>query len=81
MLPLLGRVVALQEGLDRLVLLVELGHVRDQVLDDVHYMIRYGQHLGNDGSMLQKATYCEEGGIVWKPSSRFGRYGKDKPRC
>lgn len=34
---LLGRVVVLQERLDRLVLLVELRHVRDEILDDVHW--------------------------------------------
>lgn len=30
-----GRSVALQIGLDRLVLLVEVGQVRDEILDDV----------------------------------------------
>lgn len=36
-LTLLGGVVVLQPRLNRLVLLVELGHVRDEVLDNVHY--------------------------------------------
>ena len=32
----LGRIIVLQVGLDRLVLLVEMGEVGDQVLDNVH---------------------------------------------
>jgi len=44
---LLGRVVVLQERLDRLVLLVELRHVRDEILDDVH--VRQRVKLGSLG--------------------------------
>ena len=36
-LALRGRVVVLQIGLYRLVLLVEVGQVRDEVLDDIHW--------------------------------------------
>jgi hypothetical protein len=43
-LALLRGVVVLQPGLDGLVLLVELGHVGDEVLDDIH--VREGVDLG-----------------------------------
>lgn len=82
---LLGRVVVLQERLDRLVLLVELRHVRDEILDDVHWRkeitsmfrqlksARYHQASGK--------TYCEAEGKAWKPWFRFDRYERDRPRC
>ena len=36
-LPVCWRVVVLEVGLDRLILFVELGEVRDEVLDNIHY--------------------------------------------
>jgi hypothetical protein len=41
-----GGGVALEIWLDRLVLLVEVGHIRDQVLDDVSVRQRVDARLG-----------------------------------
>ena len=42
----LGHLVGLQIRLDRLVLLVELGHVGYEILDDVHYAEGSGSEYG-----------------------------------
>ena len=76
-LALLGRVIVLQIGLNRLVLLVELSEIGNQVLDDVHWARKVrGMQL-----KAAKATNCVEVGKSWSPCSGFGQFCRDTQEC
>ena len=80
MFPLFRCVITLQEWLDRFVLLVELRHVRDEILDDIHCS-DISMRTGSCDVYVLSGTHCEVEGRAWMPSSRFDRYAIDTPRC
>ena len=74
---LLGRVIVLQVGFNRLVLFVEMGEVRNQILDNVHWTrkVRYTR------VEVVKPTNCAEAGKSCCPCLGFGQFGRDTQEC